>query len=79
MRSGLVLCLLITVCASADAATVHRSKPLPVIVRAKQGLSLSFAAPSWTVERLGPPTRYHDTPSYDDPSKYGGGEARPVR
>ena len=79
MRSGLVLCLLITLGAPADAATVHRSKPLHAIVRAKQGLSLSFVAPNWRVARPGPPIRYHDTPSYDDPSKYGGGEARPVR
>ena len=79
MRSGLVLCLLITLCPSANAATVYRSKPLHVIVRARQGLNLSFAAPSWTIERPGPSIRYHDTPSYDDPSKYGGGEARPVR
>ena len=79
MRSGLVLCLLITLCPSANAATLHRSKPLHAIVRARQGLSLSFAAPRWTIGRPGPSIDYHDTPSYDDPSKYGGGEARAVR
>ena len=79
MRSVTVLCLWIPLCASADAATVHRSKPLHVIVRDKQGLSLGFAAPGWTVERTGPPIHYQEIPSYDDPSKYGGGEARPVR
>ena len=79
MRYVLVLCVLVTLDASANAATVHRSKPLHVIVRAKPGLSLGFAAPVWRAERLGPPVRYHDTPSYDDPSKYGGGEARPIQ
>jgi hypothetical protein len=79
MRSVLVLCLLITLFPSANAATVHRSKSLHAIVRAKQGLSLGFAAPGWAAERPRPLAHYHDTPSYDDPSKYGGGEARPVR
>ena len=77
MRSATVLCLLITLCASADAAAAHRSKPLHVIVRDKQGLSLGFAAPGW--KRTGPSIHYREAPSYDDPSKYGGGEARPVR
>jgi hypothetical protein len=56
--------LLITLCASANAATVHRSKP-----RHFQGLSFPHAAPPR------PPFHYDDTPSYNDPSKFGGGTA----
>jgi hypothetical protein len=55
--------MLITPCASASAATVHRSRH--VIVLRSQGY---YAAP-W------PPVHYDDTPSYDDPSKFGGGGA----
>ena len=36
MRSVLALGLLITLCASADAATVHRSKPSTVHLRTRQ-------------------------------------------
>jgi hypothetical protein len=56
--------LLITLCGSANAATVHSSKPRHV-----QGLSFHYAVP--------PPALFHydDTPSYNDPSKYGGGTA----
>jgi hypothetical protein len=56
--------LLITLCASANAATVHRSKPRHV-----QGLFLHYAVPPR------PPFHYDDTPSYNDPSKFGGGTA----
>jgi hypothetical protein len=45
MRSVLALGLLITLCASANAATVHRYKP-PV--------TKGFAVPGWTDEQ----TRY---------------------
>jgi hypothetical protein len=64
MRSVLALGLLITLCAFADAATVHRSK-LPtvqlrarqhVIVRPSQGVTAParFAVPGWTDDQ----TRY---------------------
>ncbi|MFL5239969.1 MAG: hypothetical protein ACJ8EL_20715 [Rhizomicrobium sp.] len=56
--------LLITLCGSANAATAHRSKPRHV-----QGLSFHYAVP------LRPPFHYDDTPSYNDPSKFGGGTA----
>ena len=80
MRFGLVLCLLIGLCAFANAASTQHLTPLHVIVHAKQGSRLSFATPIWTAEPPPhPPIRYHDTPSYSDPSKYGGGEARSVR
>jgi hypothetical protein len=64
MRSVLALGLLITLCASADAATVHRAEPPTVqlrtrqhvIVRPSQGVTAParFAVPGWTDEQ----TRY---------------------
>jgi len=68
MRSFLALGLLITLGASASAATVHHSRH-HVIVRSSQGWA--YAAPR-------PPVDYDDTPSYDDPSKSGGDQALPV-
>jgi len=71
MRSFLALGLLITLCASASAATMHHSRH--VIVRPSQG----YADPGWAYA-ASRPIHYDDTPSYDDPSKFGGGEALPV-
>jgi hypothetical protein len=51
MRSILALGLLITLCASANAATVHQSRPRHVIVRPSQGVfapGARFAVPGWT-------------------------------
>jgi hypothetical protein len=56
---------LITLCASASAATVHHSRQR-VIVRYSQGWG--YAAPR-------PPTDHDGTPSYNDPSKFGGDTA----
>jgi hypothetical protein len=67
MRSFLALGLLITLCASASAATVHHSRHY-VIVRPSQ---------SWAYAASRPPAHYDDTPSYDDPSKFGGSVALP--
>jgi len=61
-RSVLALGLLIALCASADAARVHHSKPRHVIVRPSQGVDPRF-----------PPVLQDQTPSYDDPSKRGSG------
>jgi hypothetical protein len=61
MRSVLALSLLIAG-ASANAARVHHSKPQHVIVRPNQGEDPRF-----------PPVLQDQTPSYDDPSKFGGG------
>jgi hypothetical protein len=63
MRFVLTLGLLVGLCASAHAATVHHSKPRHVIVRHSQGATPRFVVP---------PARYDDTPSYNDPSKFGG-------
>jgi hypothetical protein len=55
---------LITLCGFANAATVHRSQPRHV-----RGFSFRYAVPPR------PPFHYDDTPSYNDPSKFGGGTA----
>jgi len=67
MRSVLALSLLLILCGSADAATVHHSHTYHHV-----------AAPSWVYASPRPQVHYDDTPSYDDPSKFGGSEALPV-
>lgn len=68
MRPLFTLGLLITLCASANAATVHHS-PHHVITHPNEGWA--YAAPR-------APINYDDIPSYDDPSKFGGDQALPV-
>jgi hypothetical protein len=61
MRSVLALGLLITLCASANAATVHRFKPRGVHLRTHQRVTVRpgqrvtaptrFAVPGWTDEQ----------------------------
>ena len=53
MRSVLVLGLLITLWASADAATVHRSKRPESNLRPGQGVTVpkGYAVPGWTDEQ----------------------------
>ena len=72
MRSVLALGLLIALCASADAATVHRSKSRHVIVRPSQGLTLRHAVPGRAYAAPRPPIHDYGVPSYNDPSKFGG-------
>src|SRR5258707_3548512 len=57
MRSVLALGLLITLCASADAATVRRFKPHERHLRPTQGVTVpsvtkGFAVPGWTDEQI---------------------------
>ena len=56
MRSVLTLGLLISLCASANAATVHRSKPPEGHMRPdpRPTVPRSYAVPGWTDEQ----TRY---------------------
>jgi hypothetical protein len=77
MRSLLALSLLMTLCASASAATVHHPRH-HVIARFGQ-VFLSYAVPRWAYAAVGPAVRHDDTPSYDDPSRFGGGEALPTK
>jgi hypothetical protein len=61
MRSVLALGLLITLCAAANAATVHRPKPPGVHLRTRERLTVRpgqsitaparFAVPGWTDEQ----------------------------
>jgi len=71
MRSVLTLGLLVVLCASANAATAHHSKPRHAIVSP----SLVGAPPSGFAPRsaVWPPVLQDQTPSYNDPSKFGGG------
>jgi hypothetical protein len=75
MRSFLALTLLMTLFASANAATVHHAKPRHVIVRPSQGLILRHAIPGYAYAPPPPALHYDDTPSYNDPSKFGGDTA----
>jgi hypothetical protein len=52
MRPVLALGLLITLCASANAATVHRSKPPQGHLRPGQRVTVpkGYAVPGWTDE-----------------------------
>jgi hypothetical protein len=73
MRSILVLGLLMTLCASANAATLHHHRTRHHVV-IPPGVASSYAAiPGWTYAPPPPAVRYDDTPSYNDPSKWGGG------
>ena len=78
MRSVLVLCLLIPLCAAANAATLHHHRTRHnVIIRLS--VASSFAAiPGFAYRPPPPVVHYEDTPTYDDPSKFGGPTALPV-
>jgi hypothetical protein len=79
MRSFSALSLLMILCASASAATVHRTIPRHhVIVRPSQGFQ-DYAAPGWVYAAPPPAVHYDDTPSYNDPSKFGGPTALPIQ
>ena len=76
MRSLLLaLGLLMTLCASASAATLHHSSPRNHVI-ARPGQDF-HAIPRGAYLAAGPTINY-GTPRYDDPSKFGGGEALPV-
>ena len=62
MRAVLILSFLIAFCTAADAAKVHHAKPHHVVVRSDPPVDPRF-----------PPVLQDQTPSYNDPSKYGGG------
>jgi hypothetical protein len=70
----LALGLSIGMFASAQAATVHHTKARhgTVIHHGRDPLR-SFAAPAPTIDPLHPPVLEDQTPSYDDPSRFGGG------
>jgi hypothetical protein len=80
MRFVLVLGIFIAFCTSANAAArVHHAKPRHVIVRGSQAAIPSYAIPGdGRIQRDdsvpgGFRTTHDDPPSYNDPSKFGGG------
>ena len=75
MRYFLVLGLFTGLCTSVTATTLHHSREHVehVIVHSNHTDRLLSAYGA-----AGPSVDYDDTPSYNDPSKYGGGTALPV-
>ena len=79
MRSAVGLCLLIALCASANAAArAHHAKSRSIIVRPSQAVIPSYVTPGGVrIYRDGSVpgglrTDHDDPPAYDDPSKWGG-------
>lgn len=75
MRSVLALSLLVALCTSVNAAAVHQFKrahhPEPRRVFVRHGRA---ADPLYQrQDPRFPPVLEDQTPSYDDPSKFGGG------
>jgi hypothetical protein len=79
MRSVLVLGLLIAASASAQAATAHQHYTRHHVFISPRVASSFDAVPGWAYKPPPPAIRYHEVPSYNDPSKFGGGEALPVQ
>jgi hypothetical protein len=75
MRSVLAFGLLVALCTSANAATVHHFKrvhhpePRRTYVRPDRGVDPLYQR----VDPRFPPVIEDQTPSYNDPSKFGGG------
>jgi hypothetical protein len=75
MRSFFALSLLLTLFASANAATLHHAARLHhVIARPSQDFS-DNAIPRSAYAAARPADHYDDTPSYNDPPKFGGSAA----
>jgi hypothetical protein len=79
MRAFLALSLLMISGACASAAPAHHTiRRHRVIVRPSQRFP-GYAVPGSAYDAASPPAdHYHDTPSYNDPSKFGGSTALPV-
>ncbi|WP_407174563.1 hypothetical protein [Bradyrhizobium sp. STM 3562] len=78
MRAVLALGMLVALGASAASATAHHPRSRHhVFIR--PGVASSFAAvPGSVYAPPRPPVYYGDTPSYNDPSKFGGEAAAPT-
>jgi hypothetical protein len=70
MRSILALSLLVTLCGSANAATMYHAHRRHAIVRPNQGLISSDPASGFAYAPLGPPIHYQPAPYNDQPSPY---------
>ena len=75
MRSVLALSLLVALCTSANAATAHHVKrahhpePRRIFVRPDRSVNPLYQR----LDPRFPPVIEDQTPSYDDPSKFGSG------
>jgi hypothetical protein len=79
MRSILVVSLLMTLCVSVNAATLHHHRARHHVI-IPRGVASSFAAVPGSAFALPPPAvQYDDTPRYNDPSKFGGSAALPIQ
>jgi hypothetical protein len=78
MRYVLALGLLPILWASCNAASVHHSRTHHHIV-IRPGSTSSFAAVPGAYAPPRPPVHYDDTPSYNDPPKFGGPAALPIQ
>src|SRR5258708_1434224 len=72
MRSILVLSLLITLCGSANAATVHHAHRRDAIVRPHQGMIPSAPASGFAYAPPPPPIHYRAAPYNDYYEPYPG-------
>jgi hypothetical protein len=70
MRSILALSLLITLCGTANAATVHHAHRRHVIVRPDQGMIAPDPASGFAYAPSGPPIHYRPAPYHDDIEPY---------
>jgi hypothetical protein len=79
MRFVLVLGLLIAASAPARAATTHLHHTHYHAFISPRVASSFNAVPDSAYKPPPPAIHYDDVPSYNDPSKFGGGEALPAR
>ena len=71
MRIVLGLGLLLSLCAFADAATVHRARA-PHVLHPGEIVKPRFDRPRQSPNPNDPPVLMDQTPSYNDPSRFGG-------
>ena len=72
MRTVLTLALFLSLCAAANAAKLHDGRPRQADVYPGQTVEPRFAHPRQSPNPKDPPVLRDQTPSYNDPSKYGG-------
>src|ERR1700760_1153901 len=72
MRIVLGLGVLLALCDSASAARVHHVTPPHVAAYPGQIAEPRFGRPRQSANPNDPPVLMDQTPSYDDPSKFGG-------
>jgi hypothetical protein len=77
MRYLVAFGLLITLCSSSNAAPVHHLRAHHHVV-VGPGWTSSFAAVPEAYTPPRPSVQYDDTPSYNDPSRFGGSTALPI-